>query len=112
MTTVSLDNANEAVKEFKVTGHANAERVNDYDLVCCASSILLYTLLEELSVHDLILNKEEVEQALIDSIDNHQVPNIRILIKDNDKHSEILETILNGYKLLEQNYPKNVQIKI
>lgn len=112
MTTVSLDNVNEAVKEFKVTGHANAERVNDYDLVCCASSVLLYTLIEELSVHDMILNKEEIEQALIDSIDNHQVPNIKILIRDSENHSDILETIIGGYKLLEENYPENVKIKI
>lgn len=111
MTTVSLDNSNDVVKEFRITGHSNAERVNDYDLVCCSCSILLYTLIEELSVHDMILNIEEVEQALADSIESHKLPDIKILIRDSENHSDILETVLNGYKLLEQNYPDNVKIK-
>lgn len=112
MTIVSLDKTTikKGYQTLSVSGHADAERVNDYDLVCCSCSMLLYTLIDSLDKHELLLNAEEIEKAIDDSLEFGKVPNIDIKMVWNRKADAILDTVLNGFYLLQKNYKKNVKV--
>lgn len=112
MTIVSLDKSTikKGYQTLSVRGHSEAERINDSDLVCCSCSILLYTLIDSLDKHELILNLDEVEKQINQSIELGEVPEISIKMKWNKKSDAILDTILNGYYLLQKNFKKNVKV--
>ena len=112
MTIVSLDKTTikRGYQTLSVRGHAQADRINDYDLVCCSCSMLLYTLIDSLDKHDLLLNADEIEKQVNDSIELGIIPDISIKMKWNRKSDEILDTILNGYYLLQKNFKKNVKV--
>lgn len=103
MTIVSLD-SNKEEYVFNIKNHSGSERnENGYDLVCCSCSILLFTLIDSLNN---ITNLEEVEKE----VEETKEPNITIKCKKNDKNKVIIDTVLNGYRLLQKNYQKNVKV--
>lgn len=93
--------------EIKVKGHADYSK-NEIDVVCAGVSMLLYTLCENLSQNTHMLSEDPTFN--FDSGDGmvscKPRPEFEATI------SIIYMTILNGYQLLMESYPKNVLLKI
>ena len=98
--------------KFKMTGHANyAEQGKD--IVCSAASILFYTACETVKM----LEDEAFESKpvfYIDDSDEGVTASIECIPKKDYTAviDTIYQTIFNGYKLLAEGYPNNVQITI
>ncbi len=98
--------------KFKMVGHANyAERGKD--IVCSAASILFYTACETVKM----IEDETFESEPIFGIDDSDKGVIAIIeCKPKEDYIAVIDTIyqtiFNGYKLLEEGYPKNIHIEI
>lgn len=102
MTEIRLEHFPEKT-ELTIMGHCNAGRINGFDLCCCAVSMLTHTLLK--SLKNLGLNDFEGRYGggwcyigFSDKSEKNQKANI------------IIETIMNGFSMLEESYPANVKI--
>ena len=89
--------------ELTVLGHCNAGRINGTDLCCCAVSMLVYTIMESLGE----LNLKSLTQSY-----GGGWCKIRFDRKspDTDIATVALDTVMNGFGLLEKSYPANVKI--
>ena len=92
----------ENLMEIKMEGHADYAEAGK-DIVCSACSILLFTLLEE-------LQKQQTEgKVKITVLEMGESGRCNVEITDWSRETEVvLETILNGYKIIEKNFPKNI----
>ena len=103
-------NSNE--HKFKMTGHANyAEQGKD--IVCSAASILFYTACETVKM----LGEKAFESKPVFYIgDSDEGVTATIECKPKEDYTAVIDTIyqtiFNGYKLLAEGYPNNVQITI
>jgi uncharacterized protein YsxB (DUF464 family) len=90
-----------------VTGHAEHGKKGE-DIVCSAISTLFYTLAESINKSSHML-KEEMEF-------NNDDGNGHISCKPKEEYeaniSLIFWTILNGFKLIADNYEKNVAMVV
>ncbi|MEE0390625.1 MAG: ribosomal-processing cysteine protease Prp [Lachnospiraceae bacterium] len=88
--------------EIKMEGHADYAEAGK-DIVCSACSILLFTLLEELQ------KQQATGKVKITVLEMEESGRCRMEITDWAKETEVvLETIFNGYKIIEKNFPKNI----
>lgn len=89
--------------ELTVLGHCNAGRINGTDLCCCAVSMLVYTIMKTLE--DLNL------KALTQHYGGGWCK-IRFERKSPDRKTAAvaLDTVMNGFRLLEKSYPANIKI--
>ena len=87
-------------------GHADHGRTPEgYDLVCCAASVLMYTL---------AYNAEN--SKLVDSVDTHFEPGdafVTVCASDgcHDRVLEKIEVILGGLEMLEKRYPECIRFR-
>ena len=94
--------------KLRIEGHAESVEEGK-DLVCCAVSTLFYALAQSITeAHSMgMLTKEPVifqenGNGTISCIANGRFqPNVSLM----------WWTIINGFMLLEENYPKNIKIK-
>lgn len=102
MTEIRLTNENEKT-ELTIMGHCNAGRINGFDLCCCAVSMLVHTLLKSLKKLNLcdFEGRYGGGWCYVGFSDNS--PNF-------SKAKIIIETIMNGFYMLEESYPSNVRI--
>ncbi len=89
--------------ELTLFGHCNAGRVNGMDLCCCAVSMLVFTMLESLKA----LNLRNFRHSYGGGWCHVKFANKS---KDFKKAKCILETIMNGFGLLQKRYPDNIKI--
>ena len=89
--------------ELTLFGHCNAGRVNGMDLCCCGVSMLVFTMLKSLK-----------ELGLKDFRHSYGGGWCHIRFKNKGKNfvkaKWVMDTIMNGFELLEQKYPSNVKI--
>lgn len=96
--------------EFSIKGHSgfletNSEDGDKYDLVCAAVSILAYTTADSLE------NTAHVNMKV--KIGKSGYFNCNITHDDyNESSNIIMETMINGIKLLANKYPENIKITI
>lgn len=90
--------------KMKLSGHADHAEPGE-DVVCAAASMLFYALCETVTSYP---KKVFTRKPLIDVKDPRCICRPRKEYKAN--FDIIYQTILNGYILLEQNYPDNVKI--
>lgn len=89
--------------ELTVLGHCDAGRINGNDLCCCGVSMLVYTIMNTL------------EKLKLSNLSQHYGGGwckIRFdrLSPDADSASVALDTVMNGFELLEKSYPSNLKI--
>ena len=91
--------------ELCVFGHCNAGRINGMDLCCCAVSMLVYTMLDSLRK----LNLQNFRHSY-----GGGWCHVKFSLKGEYSHKGgcIVETILNGFSLLEKRYPSSVKVII
>ena len=89
--------------ELTVFGHCNAGRINGLDLCCCAVSMLIFTMLDSLG--KLILKDYRHSYG-------GGWCHIRFSKKSPDagKAGVVMETVMNGFGLLEKRYPSSVKV--
>lgn len=94
--------------EITLEGHAQAERINDSDLVCCAISTLTGTLANVLltAYNDGKLK----EQPTLILNDGYACLSCKPRPKHFQATKDIIEAFSVGYKVLAEQYPQNVQI--
>lgn len=91
--------------ELCVFGHCNAGRINGIDLCCCAVSMLIFTMLDS-------LRKLKLKNFCHSYGGGWCHVRFSKLSDDSGKAKCILETIMNGFSLLEKRYPSNVKVII
>lgn len=91
---------------IKLSGHADYAVKGADDIVCSACSMLIYTFCDY-----IIKNEKYIHGKFIRYI---EPGNTYIELQPNKKYnSEInamFDMIVNGYRLLEKNYPENVSL--
>ena len=91
--------------ELTMTGHAGAEKVNGYDLVCCSASVLLYTLIWSCKAYPGMIRNMEYRAEPGDA---------HIKIEPNPESYEPIlhryESCLEGLHMLQQQYPDCIQV--
>lgn len=93
------------VTELTVMGHCNAGRINGMDLCCCAVSMLIFTMLDTLGRLKLKDFRHSYGGGWC---------HVKFLNKGKDfkKAKTVIETVMNGFGLLEKRYPSNVKITL
>ena len=104
MTEVVYEKNNKAY-ELCIFGHCNAGRINGMDLCCCAVSMLVFTMLDSLRK----LSLKNFRHSYGGGWCHVKFSNSS---DDSGKAKCILETIMNGFSLLEKRYPSNVKVII
>jgi uncharacterized protein YsxB (DUF464 family) len=94
MTNITIKDSKDKVI-IDLIGHAGYNPGND--VVCAAVSILTYTLLNELANSDVPF-KHEISPGKVHIEIEQRIPAV--------------QTVLTGWKLLENNYPDNVKITL
>ena len=84
----------------KIVGHAGCGTVGN-DLVCAAVSMLWYTL----------IGKLEKDNVTFRYVEDEGYCEMWMKQKDNKDVGIVLDTIMCGLDLLQQNYPKNIFVK-
>ena len=102
MTEIRLG-ATEEKTEITVMGHCNAGRINGFDLCCCAVSMLTFTLMETLSK----LNLDSYHASYGGGWCYISFSNCSQMMS---KAKTAIDTIMNGYEMLEKSYPANINI--
>lgn len=96
------------ISEFEVTaeGHAEAQRVNDYDLVCCAISTLLGTLgnaLLDMYNDNLLCTPPKIKQKSgYVHIKAEPKKEYEVIVK------QVFKSFMLGLEILSKQYPKNI----
>lgn len=95
------------VYELKINGHADYSK-GETDVVCAATSILIYTLCESLMLDRAMLKEDPIfvfengnGYVCCEPIGDFEATIARTY-----------KTIINGYQLLADSYPNNVKLKI
>ena len=97
MITVEHDDRGQ-IHDIKIQGHARYAKAGK-DIVCAGASTLAFTLAEAL---------EKIDDAAVKlSYDGDM---LRIVAVKCPKGDLVIDTIMNGYSLLEENYPKNIEV--
>lgn len=102
MTEIILENTNTETS-LCVMGHCNAGRINGMDLCCCAVSMLVFTMLQSL---------KKLKPCGFRYSYGGGWCHVNY-IKTGREHSEantVINTIMNGFDLLEKRYPNNVKV--
>lgn len=102
MTEVHRQISSDAV-ELTVLGHCNAGRINGTDLCCCAVSMLVYTIMDTLGRLNLKNLKQHYGGGWCKIRYDRVSP-------DSGIASVALDTVMNGFELLEKSYPANLKI--
>jgi len=91
--------------ELTIMGHCNAGRINGMDLCCCGVSMLVFTMLETL----LKLKLNDFKHSY-----GGGWCHVKFLNKGKDykKAKTVIDTVINGFDLLEKRYPSNVSVTI
>lgn len=89
--------------ELTLFGHCNAGRINGMDLCCCGVSMLVFTMLESLKALKLHSFRHSYGGGWC---------HVKFANKGRDykKAGCIIDTIMNGFGLLQKKYPENVKI--
>lgn len=87
--------------EFTIKGHAEAEKVNGYDLCCCAISMMC-ALTED------YLTKRKLKNLKIKKDDGYFCASFERTGISAVKAIEVLEAVFGGYCMLEEVYPSNI----
>ena len=91
--------------ELCVFGHCNAGRINGMDLCCCAVSMLVYTMLES-------LGKLKLKNFRHSYGGGWCHVKFSSFSEDCERAKCILDTMINGFSLLEKRYPSSVKVII
>ena len=100
MLKVVINKQNNKVKKINLLGHANYD---DYgkDIVCSSASSIMITTINAIMMFDKSYITYEQKKD-----------NFEIVINKNDKILDNLITnMINMFKELEQDYPKNIKIE-
>ena len=100
MLKVVIKKQNNKVKKINLLGHANYD---DYgkDIVCSSASSIMITTINAIMMFDKSYITYEQKKD-----------NFEIIINKNDKILDNLITnMINMFKELEQDYPKNIKIE-
>lgn len=89
--------------ELTVFGHCNAGRINGFDLCCCAVSMLIFTMLDTLGKLRLKGYRHSYGGGWCHVKFSGISPDIK-------KAKTVVETIMNGFELLEKRYPSSVKL--
>ena len=89
--------------ELTVLGHCDAGRINGNDLCCCGVSMLVYTIMNTL------------EKLKLNNLKQHYGGGwckIRFDRKSPDTKPALVavDTVMNGFELLEEAYPANIKV--
>lgn len=95
MTTITYENIG-GVMSVRIEGHAGY--ATNGDPVCAACSILQHTLIRSLDDSELILYDDEI-------------PASEVRFNATPKKMSVFDTILTGFRLLEECYPDNVKMR-
>lgn len=85
-----------SIREICITGHASGKPGEN--IICAGASMLAYTMAEAL------LNAD-TDVKIVDDGDT-----FKFKVKENPKSKHVISTIMTGYKLLQDNYPKEVSL--
>jgi len=98
MIKINYIENNKLIKEVKIEGHAMYDDFGK-DIVCSAVSSIATTTINNI----LVLDKNAIKYDCSDAY---------ILITNNDSEmaSKLLKQMINMFKELEGNYPKNIKI--
>lgn len=102
MTEIKLSRTNQST-ELTVMGHCNAGKINGMDLCCCGVSMLTFTIMETLGAMDLAGYKSSYGGGWCYIFFENSG-------RDASKADIAVDTVMKGYKLLENSYPSNVTI--
>ena len=97
MIKVEVYQKNRQINKLIVKGHANYDSYGK-DIVCAGVSVLTFTIANKLIE---ISNNEIVE------VNNQFIFNIT---DNNEFVTLLLDTLINGLKSIEEQYPKNIKI--
>ena len=86
-----------------IMGHCNAGRINGMDLCCCAVSMLIFTMLDSLKRLKLRKYRYSYGGGWCHVTFQNRGGNFK-------KAQTIIETIMNGFELLEKKYPQKVKV--
>lgn len=86
---------------FAIKGHCNAERVNGYDLCCCAASMMC-------NLAENYLKNKKLKNLNIKKDDGYFCASFDRCGMTAVKAIEVLEAIFGGYRILEEHYPSNI----
>ncbi len=92
-----------AATELTLFGHCNAGRINGMDLCCCGVSMLVFTMLDTLRK----LSPPQLRHSYGGGWCHVRFLNKGIAGK---KAIDVVNTIMNGFELLERKYPSNVKV--
>lgn len=102
MTNIELS-LNPRCTKINIHGHSRGKRTNGIDLCCCSVSTLCYTLTKPLLNLNLpqfsyILQKGECSLSFA-----NRGPDVC-------RAFAAIETVMNGFKLLKETYPQNINL--
>ena len=104
MTEIVYENRGKEY-ELCVFGHCNAGRINGMDLCCCAVSMLVYTMLDS-------LRKLKLKNFRHSYGGGWCHVKFSSFSEDGEKAKCILDTMVNGFSLLEKRYPSSIKLII
>lgn len=104
ITVKILYSADNRVKEFKVTGHADFSEYGS-DIVCSAVSVLTQTSL--LGLVEVV--KLDLEYCINEGLLSFSMPQIEDIDKKLKAHA-ILDTMVMGLKNIEKNYSPYIRL--
>lgn len=111
MTKVTVDIIDENRFQIRISGHSEHSKNGEPDIVCSACSALAYTL--QNAVRKMDANK--LLSWEWDS-DNDGSMELDFDVRSREpyiaKAEAIVQTIVDGYRLLEEKYPDNVQVRV
>ena len=100
MIRVKVYKENQKIIKITFRGHAEYD-VLGKDIVCAASSATILT-----SINGIL----SIDETAIEEKEKNNNIDIKI-IKDNEIAMLLINNMLNSLKSIEQNYPKNIEIK-
>lgn len=100
MIRVKVYKENQKIIKITFRGHAEYD-VLGKDIVCAASSATILT-----SINGIL----SIDETAIEVKEKNNNIDIKI-IKDNEIAMLLINNMLNSLKSIEQNYPKNIEIK-
>ncbi len=103
MTDICLERDRKSTS-VSILGHCNAGRINGYDLCCCAVSMLSFTLMDSLKR----LNLKDFDYSYGGGTCHIKFKNRGRNLK---KALLVIETVMNGFELLKNKYPENINLE-
>ena len=98
MIRVNYKNKDNFISEIEIIGHANYADFGK-DIVCAAVSSIATTTINSI----IALNENAIS---IENSDGY----IKVIVNDNEMASILLNVMLNEFKELANDYPKNIKV--